>query len=127
VVDGVLQFRQKKRSKKFNYLPLSKQAQSILSGLDKNELDDRIFLKLPTPAQSATKYLQLWAKNAGISKHITWHVARHTYATVLLNVGVDLFTISKLLGHYSESTTQIYGKVMTKTKLDAIEKFPAIF
>lgn len=127
VVEGVLQFRQKKSSKKFHYLPLSKQAQSILATIEKNPLNECIFWNLPKPAQGATKYLQQWANKAGINKHITWHVARHTYATVLLNEGVDLFTISKLLGHYSVNTTQIYGKVMTKTKLDAIEKFPSIF
>lgn len=54
-------------------------------------------------------------KLAGIKKHVTFHVARHTQATYLLYKGVNITTVQKLLGHRRIETTQIYGKVMDLT------------
>lgn len=49
------------------------------------------------------------------------HIARHTYATMLLTLGADLFTVSKLLGHTSVRHTQRYAKIINKTIEDSIE------
>lgn len=70
------------------------------------------------------KYLHRWEKLAGINKHITFHVARHTFATILLNNDVDIYTVSKLLGHADIKTTEIYAKLLDKKKEDAIDKLP---
>lgn len=64
--------------------------------------------------------LKTWAKRAGIKKHITFHVSRHTFATMLLTQGADLYTTSKLLGHTDISVTQVYAKIVDKKKEDAI-------
>ena len=56
--------------------------------------------------------LQQWMLNAGITKNITFHCARHTYATLQLTLGTDIYTVSKLLGHKELRTTQIYAKVI---------------
>lgn len=63
------------------------------------------------------EYLKQLADLADIDKHITTHTARHTFATLGLEAGIPIETVSKLLGHYSIKTTQIYAKVLRR-KLD---------
>jgi site-specific recombinase XerD len=62
----------------------------------------------------------------GINKKVTFHVARHTFATLALNIGIDLKVVSKLLGHSEVRTTEIYAKIIDKTKEDAVQKLPKI-
>lgn len=68
------------------------------------------------------KHLDEWGQGAGLSKKLTFHVARHTFATMLLNRGVDIYTVKELLQHSDISTTEIYAKLLDRTKEDAIEK-----
>ena len=70
--------------------------------------------------------LRIWIKEAGIDKKITFHSARHTFATLCLTYDVDLYTVSKLLGHKDIQTTQIYAKLIDKKKDDAIDKLPSL-
>jgi site-specific recombinase XerD len=73
------------------------------------------------PGTSLSENVKKWAYQAGIKrKEVTFHVARHTFATLELSLGVDLYTVSKLLGHRSINTTQIYAKVVDKKKEKAI-------
>ena len=60
-----------------------------------------------------------WAKLAGINKNVTFHTARHTFATISLTAGVDLYTTSKMLGHTDIKTTQIYAEIVNKKKQEA--------
>ena len=57
---------------------------------------------------------------AGITKTITFHCARHTFATMMLTVGADIYTTSKLLGHSSVRATQIYAKIVDEAKDKAV-------
>lgn len=63
--------------------------------------------------------LDAWIKSAGINRHIRFHSFRHTNATLLLSAGTDIYTVSKMLGHKSIKTTQIYAKVLDQAKREA--------
>ncbi|WP_306642392.1 site-specific integrase [Sanyastnella coralliicola] len=85
--------------------------------------DARVFRGLKYSSEMNIK-LSRWMLRAGIDKKITFHCARHTFATVLLNEDTNLATIQKLLGHRDLKTTAIYAKVMDRTKQEAIDKLP---
>ena len=78
--------------------------------------DGRVF---PVPIyKSCMRALERLGKKCGITKHLTWHVSRHTFATsICLSNGVPIETVSSLLGHKNIKTTQIYAKI-TKEKLN---------
>ena len=61
-----------------------------------------------------------------LASPITFHCARHTHATMMLTLGVDLYTVSKLLGHTNIQTTQIYAKLVDESKKKAIDLIPNI-
>ena len=63
---------------------------------------------------------------AGIEKNLTFHCGRHTFAVLMLDLGADIDTVSKLLGHKELSTTQIYAKVLDKNKQNAVSLIPEI-
>jgi integrase len=66
--------------------------------------------------------LTKWMQKAGITKEITFHSFRHTYAVLLLNNDVDIYTVSKMLGHRDIKTTQIYANISDAKKRSAANK-----
>lgn len=70
--------------------------------------------------------LKEWAAAAGIEKRVTYHVSRHTHATMLLTYGADIYTVSKLLGHTRVQTTEIYAKIVDKKKQEAVDLIPTL-
>lgn len=60
------------------------------------------------------------ADKAGVKKNVTFHTARHSCAVLLLTLGADIYTVSKILGHRSVRATQVYAKIVDKKKDDAI-------
>ena len=73
---------------------------------------------------SVNNDLETIRKIAGIGKHFTFHTARHTNATLLIDQGVSITTIQKLLGHRNVSTTQIYAEIMGKTIVKDLTRMP---
>lgn len=107
------------------YLPISEQAQKYMPYRGKAGDNEHIF-NIPT-GQSCNNIIAAWAKAAGITKNVTFHVARHTFATMMLTLGADLYTTSKLLGHADIETTQIYAKIVNKKKDEAVNLTNGIF
>jgi integrase len=116
--DYYIRFRQKK-TKGAETLPISEQAFNLLGKRGKPE--EKVFDNLKYSAWNNLK-LREWVMKAGITKHITFHCARHTYATLQLNLGTDIYTVSKLLGHRHLKTTEVYAKVMDKKKQEAANR-----
>ena len=114
-----------KKTKEAISLPLSQEAIKQLPKREDAKEDDIIFKKLITLGRT-NEILPKWAEQAGIKKHITFHTARHTHATMLLTLGVDRYTVSKLLGHTNIQTTQIYAKLVDESKKKAIDLIPNI-
>lgn len=69
------------------------------------------------------KVIKQVAQKAGIQKNISFHVARHTFATLSLSLGIPMEILSKLLGHADLKTTQIYGKIIDEHKDRAMQKW----
>lgn len=106
------------------YLPLSANALQWLPERRTAKDNDKVFA-LPH-VSTVEKFLPIWAKDAGINKHITFHVSRHTNATLMLSFGADIYTVSKLLGHTNVKTTQIYAKIVDENKRKAVNLIPEI-
>lgn len=102
------------------YLPLSEQAKKFLPERGDATDEDLVFAGIPTE-QAMNRQLKDWAKTAGIKKKVTLHTARHTFATLTLTKGGDIYTVSKLLGHADIQTTQVYAKIVDKKKAEAVD------
>ncbi len=95
--------------------------------IQKKELkrESGLIFDLPDYEYSRLKMHEL-IKTAGINKRITFHCGRHTFATMCLTYDIDLYTVSKLLGHTDIKHTQIYAKLIDKKRDEAIDKLPTI-
>ncbi len=104
------------------YVPLSQNAKRWMFDLD--ELPGEYIFDGCPDKNTIGRCIDKWVKTAGITKHVTFHIARHTFATLALEYGADLYTVSKLLGHQKITTTQIYAKVVDKKKVEAVNLIP---
>ncbi len=66
--------------------------------------------------------LKKWVKQAGIEKEISFHCFRHTFATLQIALGTDIFTVSKMLTHKNVTTTQIYAELVNEKKRESANK-----
>ena len=115
-------FKQKK-TKGQEYLDISPEAEEYLG--ERGDVGDKVFSGFKYGSWTLLE-LKRWALAAGITKDITFHCGRHTFAVLMLELGADIYTVSKLLGHRELATTQIYAKVVDKKKQEAVSLIPKI-
>jgi integrase len=115
-------FHQQK-TKGLQYLDLSDQARGYLG--QSGSPDEKVFTGLKYSSYMNVE-LSKWMMRAGITKDITFHCGRHTFAVLQLTLGTEIFTLSKLLGHSELKTTQIYAKIIDEKKREAVNKIPDI-
>ncbi|MCH8491575.1 MAG: site-specific integrase [Oceanicaulis sp.] len=118
-----INFSQKK-TKNVEYYPISEQAYKFVNGTENPKdmpQDKHVFEGLKYSAYH-NKHLFQWIGAAGVTKDITFHCFRHTFATLQLFNGTDIYTVSKMLGHKDLKTTQIYAKIVDKSKRKAADK-----
>ncbi|VDH15433.1 Tyrosine recombinase XerC [Algoriella xinjiangensis] len=112
-----------KKTHDLEYMYISKQARELLG--KRNYSNPRVFVNLNYSSATNTELLR-WCMKAGITKHITFHCARHTAATLLLEAGADIYTVMKVLGHKDIRTTQIYAKIVDKRLKEASNLLPTL-
>lgn len=115
-------FKQKKTDGQ-EYLDITAEAAELMG--ERGKPEEYIFTDIHSPA-CTNNTIKLWVARAGIPKDITFHCARHTFAVMMLDIGTDIYVVSKLLGHRELSTTQIYAKVLDKNKQAAVSRIPNI-
>lgn len=113
-----IRFRQQK-TKGVEVLPISQQAVDLLGAA--GEVGEQVFSGFKS-AMLSHRHFYFWLADAGIKKEITFHSFRHTYATLQLAAGTDIYTVSKMLGHKSIRSTQVYTKVVNQLKREATNR-----
>ena len=106
------------KTKNMVTIPLSNEALKWMPRKSKG--DERVFHQLRITSTTVEVVLGEWMQEAGIQKHITYHCSRHTAATLLLTLGADLYTVSKILGHRSIRMTEVYAKIVDKKKIETM-------
>lgn len=119
---GVLEIVQQKTKQKV-IINLNTSAQRLLDEKPTQEIG--LIFDLPSNT-ACNKDIKVWAGRAGLKKKITWHCARHSFATNLLIYGADTTTVSSLLGQTSTRETEKYVRVVEKLKEDAVYRLPCI-
>lgn len=114
------------KSEKPVHIPLGVQARRWLPKRKGADADSLVFGELPRDTH-INAHLKMWAAKAGITKVVTYHTSRHTFATMLLTLGADLYTVSKLLGHSQIKNTQIYAEIINRRKDEAVNLADKVF
>jgi len=113
-----IRFKQKK-TKGQETLPITEDALKFMG--ERKEGNEKVFRNLTYSDYNNAK-IREWMIRARVEKHITFHCARHTYATLQLTLGTDIYTVSKLLGHKSLKTTEVYAKIIDEKKKEAANR-----
>ncbi|MCF0223806.1 MAG: site-specific integrase [Fibrobacter sp.] len=102
-------------------VPLSDNARMFLP----EPVGNKQFFNLPSNVD-CNRIIQRWVESSGIRKHVTFHVSRHSFATLLLANGTEIFTVSKLMGHRSVDSTTVYARLLDEGRKKAVDSIPRI-
>jgi integrase/recombinase XerD len=119
--NGILSIRMEKTKDIVN-VKLNQTALDLINSITKK--NDKVF-QLPVERNLRYNLTDL-LNSAGITKHITWHCSRHSFAGLLLDSGTDIYSISRLLGHKDIQTTMIYSHMKDQKLYSAIDSLPTI-
>ena len=106
-------------------IPLNDGLLDLITSPPKGSDKDTLIFDLPS-YECCLKALGRWVKRAGITKHISWHCARHSFAVNILNNGANIKTVASLLGHSGLRHTEKYTRAVDKLKEDAINSLPEL-
>lgn len=115
-------FRQRK-TRGLEYLDITPQAEQYLGA---RRADNVKVFDIRCSRGTMLSILSQWVADAGIHKRITFHCARHTFAVMMISLGADIYTVSKLLGHSHVGTTQEYTKLLDTKKREAVNMIPRL-
>jgi integrase len=124
-----IKYRQVKTGRYENQ-PLAPQAVRILQAAREiqaqyaPEGSEKVFI-LPSRTRIG-KILDIWGVSVGLPWALHFHASRHTFATLVLTFGGDLYTASKLLGHSAIGVTQVYAQIIDAKKVDAVNALPCL-
>lgn len=121
--NGYFLRKQVEKSNTNEVIFISDQARELMGEEQAPEL--HVFQEL-SYSNKTTTHLKEWLGKAGINRHITFHAFRHTFATLQLTFGTDIYTVSKLLHHKNVQTTQIYARVLDEKKKEAVNRLPKL-
>ena len=101
--------------------PISEEALELIGFYDgEHNPDDKVFPEFKDKMTGTV--LKNWLKAAGITKHITFHCARHTFGSLQVDVGTGIYTVQHMLGHKNVETTQIYANMADESKRESVNR-----
>lgn len=104
-------------------IPLNEGLLKLIGKPEKDEGNNSLIFPLPSHTM-CLKALRHWVKRANINKHITWHCARHSFATNILSNGANIKVVASLLGHSDLRHTEKYVRAVDSQKKAAIDSLP---
>ena len=107
------------------YVPLGKIARDYLP--ERGEPDELVFPDLPNGTTDIDVVISQWASDACIEKKVTFYTSRHTFATLNLTEGADLYVVSQLLGHREIRTTEGYAEIIDVKRTKAMYMIDRLF
>jgi integrase len=116
--------KRQEKTQRAVYIPLKDTAWQLINDNQDHHPDDKVFPHLAGNKSQTNQYLIKWARKAGISKPVGWHTARRTFATWELENGVDIYTVSKLLGHKNIKQVAKYAQATDKLRRNAVTVLP---
>jgi len=120
ISEGTIKVKMQK-TKDFVYIPLTEKAKELINTKILNHSGNIFTLQTPMTINTQLKILFM---KYGIQKDkVSFHMSRHTFATIGLTIGIPIEVISKLLGHKDLSTTQIYAKIVNEKVVKEMDKF----